>query len=337
MNRNYGLDLARIFLCICVIALHSITNFNIENGTVFNIVLTFLASSNGVFYMLSGYFNLEKEFNNSTDIKNYYKNKFIYILFPFLAFLFVWAVWDYLHLNDTFNIIDFFWYYYELVMDTSSNGHLWFLYPLFGMLLATPFLSKMLHSMDDKELKILWRIAIGWNIVYYFLCLDIHIDFGFSGWFLISWPIYYFIGYYYRHIISRESVIKWSVLGIIGFVGTIVAPMFMDRFEGTNDMQPLFTLFCIGCLLFWDKTFKIKNNKFAKIIVYLSSQTFLVYLYHMRGMEYALRKLPVADSGLGTGLLVVFGTFIFSLIAAIVTNLCMKPVQKLMDRKWVIK
>ena len=337
MKRNYGLDLARIFLCLCVIALHSIGHFDIESDAVQSIVITILAQANGVFFMLSGYFNLNKEFKDSTDIKKFYKNKFLYTLFPFLAFLFVWAVWDYMHVNQSFNLLDFLWKYYVIVMEESSNNHLWFMYPLFGFLLATPFLSKMLHNMDDKELKILWRIAIGWNVLCYLLCYDFGVDFGVSGWFLMGWPIYYFAGYYYRRIIAKESTLKWAILGILGFVGTILGILYMEPFEGSNNIQPLFTLFCIGCLLFWDKTFKIKDGKFAKVIVFLSSQTFLIYLYHMRGMEYALRKLPVGEPSLANGLLVVFGTFVFSLIAAIVTNLVMKPVQKFLDKKWVIK
>lgn len=337
MKRSYNLDLARIFLCLCVIALHSINYLGIQNGIVFNIVLVLLAQSNGVFFILSGYFNLEKEYNNSSDIKKFYKNKLLYIVFPFLAFLFVWAVWDYLHVNESFVMKDFLWGFYESVMDTSSNSHLWFMYHLFGLLLATPFLSKMLHNMDKKELKILWYAALGWNAICYFLCYDQGIDFGFGGWFFSGWIIYYFAGYYYRHVVAEESGIKWTILGILGFAGTILGSIYMNNFQGATDLQPLFTIFCMGCLLFWDKVVKITNEKVGKAIVYISRNTFMIYLFHMRGLEYAIRKLSIVEENLGNGLLVVFGAFVFSLIASIVANLCLKPIQKFIDKKWLIK
>ena len=337
MKRNYNLDLFRVFLCLCVITVHSLNHFGIENGYVSSIVTIFLLQADGLFYMLSGYFNLEKEFNSSTDIKKYYKNKIIYVLFPFVAFIFAWTLWDYLHINESFYILDFLSTFYEKVMEAESYGHLWFMYPLFGLLLATPFLSKMLHNMDEKELNILWYIAIGWNVVGCFLCEDIGIKFRFLSWILEGWVIYYFAGYYYRHVVSKQKKSKWFIIGILAFVITNVAKVNLKYFAGTTDIQPLFTIFCVACLMFWDKIFTINNEKIQKVIVFLSKNTFLIYLYHMRGMEYALRKLPVGEPNFVSGLLVVLGTFIFSLLASFVTNLCMKPIQKFIDNKWIIK
>lgn len=336
MKRNYSLDLMRIFLCICVICIHSMSyiDFNSEYANI--IFMAFVAQANGVFYMLSGYFNLEKEFKDASDIKEFYKNKIIYILLPFVAFLFVWAIWDYIHINASFDVVDFLKYFYELFMNDASNGHMWFMYPLFGLLLSTPFLSKMLHNMDEKELKILWHIALGWNVVCYFLCLDFNIGFSFLGWFLSGWPIYYFAGYYYRHVISKEKTSKWIILGVIGFVGTIYGMLFLDRFDGGNDIQPLFTLFCMGCLVFFDKLIKTNNEKLNKVTISLSKNTFMVYLYHLRAMEFVVRKLSIVEINLINSLLVVFGTFIIALIMSIITNLCLKPIQKFIDKKWMI-
>lgn len=337
MKRNYNLDLMRVFLCLCVITAHSILHFGIENNYVSAILTVFLLQADGLFYMLSGYFNLEKEFKNSTDIKNYYKSKIINVLFPFLAFLFAWGIWDYIHVNETFNILDFLSTYYEQVMDSAANSHLWFMYPLFGLLLATPFLSKMLHNMDDKELNILWYIAIGWNFICCYLCEDLGISFRLLAWFLEGWTIYYFAGYYYRHVVSKQKKYVWFIAGLLCFALTNIANFTFDRFVSTTDIQPLFTIFCVACLMFWDKAFTIKNEKVQKVVNFLSKNTFLIYLYHMRGMEYALRKLPIGEPSFVSGLLVVLGTFVFSLIASFVTNLALKPIQKFIDKKWIIK
>ena len=340
MKRNYDLDLARIVLSICVITLHSLNHFEFQTFHFSAFFPVILISADGVFYLLSGYFNLEKEFNNSSDILKFYKNKIINILFPFLAFVFVWTVWDYIHINDSFNLLECLSLYLNAIIDTEANGHLWFMYPLFGLLLSTPFLSKMLHNMDEKELRILWYIALGFNFVCYYLCMDMGVGFRVLAWFLDGWPIYYIGGYYYRHVISKEKTIKWIILGALGFVVTILGSRgllpLLKNFAGATDIQPMFTLFCIGCLMFWDKAINIKNEKVQKVIGFLSKNTFLIYMYHMRGIEYAVRKLSITEPSLLNGILVVAGSFTFSLIAAYITNLCLKPVQKLIDKVWKI-
>ena len=335
-ERNHNLDLMRVILCIFVIALHSLHHFGIENEIVYAIILMLLISSNGLFYMISGYFNLEKEFKNSSDIKEYYKKRFIDIIFPFLAFVFVWTIWDYYHETHSFDVAGIISTYYRAIVDTSSEGHMWFMYPLFGMLLSTPFLSKMLHKMDEKELKILWYIALGYNAVCYYLCWDQGIGFSFLCWFLEGWAILYFAGYYYRHVISKESPIKWIILGVLGYVITILGNYgllpFFKVFEDPTSIQPMFTIYCVACFMFWDKAIKIKNGKIANVITFLSANTYMVYLYHPRGIEYVIRKLSITEDNVISGFIIVIGAYLISLLLAYVTNLCLKPVQKLLNK-----
>lgn len=341
MKRNYTFDLLRIVLSLFVIGVHCFEHMGSEDYYLNTILPVLFMTADGAFYILSGYFNLEKEFNNASDIKKFYKNKIIYVLFPFLAFVFVWAVWDYAHTAETFNFLELLDIYYKQIMNSAANGHLWFMYPLFGMLLSTPFLSKMLHNMDEKELKILWRIAIIFNVIVYIVCIDNGMDFRVSDWFLGRWLIYYFAGYYYRHVISKESTIKWAILTIACFVLTVLGLQgkltFLDSFVYATDFQPMFTVACIGIILLFDKAIKIKNDKVGKVIVFLSTNTFFIYMYHMRGIEYIVRKLSIINNNFGNWLLIVFGTFVVSLLASIVTKLCMKPVQKFLDKVWVVK
>lgn len=335
--RNYGFDLLRVVLCIFVIAIHSMNFFYIKNVVIDMSIPTFLKSTNGLFYMLSGYFNLEKKFENSDDIIKFYKNKIIYVLLPFLGFNLFWVAWDFLHAYGAFDVVGFLKLYYETVMCLATDGHMWFMYPLFGLLLSTPFLSKMLHSMNEKELKILWRTAIGFNFIAYYLCENFGVGFAVSSWVLDGWIIYYFAGYYYRHVISKESAAKWLILGTVGFVITVLGVNYklpvITVFAGGNDIQPMFTLFCVGFLYVWEKIFRIENKTIGKIIVFLSSNTFLIYLFHVRGLEYVVRKLNIIGGNL-QGLIAVFGTFVVSLVAASVINFVMKPVQKKLYSLW---
>lgn len=340
-TRNYGLDLLRVFLCLCVITIHSLYYFGDMNHYFDMVFPVFLVATDGLFFMLSGYFNLDKEFNSATDILNFYKKKIIYVLLPFLGFVLFWTVWDYLHEFGSLDLMNVLRTYYETVMGGAANGHLWFMYPLFGMLLSTPFLSNMLHSLDDRELKILWRVAIGFNIVSYILCGDFGVSFGVLGWFLDGWLIYYFAGYYYRRIASKESSVKWIIIGLLGFILTIMGKEgtlpFVERFIGATDIQPFFTLFCMGYLFCWDRFINIGESVLSKVILFLSKHTYLIYLWHIQGIAYAARKLNIVESTNINGVIVVVGAFVLSLIAAVVTNLLMKPVQKFIDKIWVVK
>lgn len=333
-ERNYGIDLFRVVLCLAVIALHSLDYFGIEDS--FPYIIYILDAANGLFYIVSGYFNFEKEFNSNEDIKKYYKNRFITVLLPFMIYIFVWNIWDYIHVYDSINILEILRMFYEKLVDTSINGHMWFMYPLFGLLLSTPFLSKMLHNMDEKELKTLWYIAIGFNIIRYYLCLNIGLNFSISSWLLEGWIIYYIAGYYYHHVIVNESITKSIIIGVFSITFTLLGiseklPFFKD-FYGITDFQPMFVLYCVSIFAIWNKFVVIKEENISKIINFLSKNTYMIYLFHIRGIEYIVRKLAITENNIGNGLIVVFGTFLVSLLLGYIANLCLKPIQKLLGK-----
>ena len=112
---------------------------------------------------------------------------------------------------------------------------------------------------------------------------------------------------------------------------------FFEYFIGATDIQPMFTLFCMGYLFCWDRVFRIRSKIVSKIILFLSKNTYLIYLFHMRAIDIAVRKLNIIEYNVGNGLLTVLGTFVLSLIAAFVTNLVMKPIQKFIDKVWTVK
>ena len=63
----------------------------------------------------------------------------------------------------------------------------------------------------------------------------------------------------------------------------------------------------------------------------------MIYMFHSQGIAYVVRKLNIVDSDFLHGTIVVLTAFIASLIAAFVANSLMKPIQKLLDKYWVVK
>ncbi|MDO4197465.1 MAG: acyltransferase [Erysipelotrichaceae bacterium] len=338
-KRDYGLDLLRIVLCIFVIMLHSLAYFGDLNKFIGTYFPTIIGSANVLFFVISGYLNLEKNFKSNKDIIDFYKTRFIYVVLPFLGFNLFWVIWDYMHANGSFDLLGVAYDYYDMIMGEAAKGHMWFMYPYFGLLLATPFLSKMLHAMDNKELKTLWYLGLGFNACYYFLCENMGLHFRVSAWFLEGWALYYVTGYIFRHVLVNESPVKWTILCLLGYFATVLGGSgkltFFKYFEGVNDLQPMFTLFCIGLLYIWNRFVKINNDKVGKVISYIGYCTYLIYLFHVRGIEYAGRKLNIVEPSLTNGLIVVLGAFIFSLIASMVINFVMKPAQDFLKKKLV--
>lgn len=337
MKRNYGLDLLRVFLCLCVITTHSIQMYPISNSVVASVFFTFIFQADDMFFLLSGYFNLDKEFKNKSDIIKFYKRKFITAFIPFLLAVFIHTGWDYIKNLENASIFDFLRRYYEAIVDTSASGHMWFLYTLFGLLLSTPFLSKMLHNMDDKELTLLWYICLGWNFVSIYLCNNLGFAFRFGSWIFDDWALYYFGGYYYRRVVKKQSMKKWAVLGILGFVLTNIGKLYMKPFYAPTTSQILYTLFVMSCLMFWDKIIKIKNEKAQKVILFLSKNTYSIYLYHMLTIGFVYGRFAGTDNNFLVGFPWVFVAFAVALVLSVITNFCLKPIQKFIDKVWIVK
>ncbi len=331
MKRNYNFDAMRIVICLFVIAIHTgfISLFQ-ENRFLQQIITIILFQCNNLFFMMSGYYNLDYIFENINDYKKYYKNKFINILFPYVFLTFVLSVWDMYRANAGWSIGNIFYKFYIALMDTNSQNHLWFMYYLMGMLLATPFMSKMLHAMKDNEIKLLFYIALGWNVISIYLCKNFGVSFRYSGWFLSSWVNSYFIGYYYKRIISKESIKKWLFIALIGFGITLAAKMFIPKnFKNSVDLSVVYILFCIGCFMFWDKIVKINCKKIQGIVMWLSKYTFYIYILHYN-VSCLLRERFFKTESLIGNIFFVFATFICSLLLSIIVSFVIKPIQKIL-------
>ena len=148
-TRLINFDLMRVLMCIFVIMIHITEKpFSFPVRAAYTSVF-FLCNS--IFYMLSGRFNLEHTFDSTGDCLNFYRKKFVSIYFPYILISFMLsAVNLYSHTGSitpkgvcVFAFKEFF--------DTNSEKALWFMYPLIGLLISTPFLSKMFHAMSDRE------------------------------------------------------------------------------------------------------------------------------------------------------------------------------------------
>lgn len=328
---NY--DLMRVLCCIFVIMLH-IENkpFSFNVRVAYTTVFFF---ANGIFYMLSGKFNLERTYNTRVDVINYYRKKFISILFPYILVSVLLSMMNSYLTSDTFSIRQALIFSYTELLDKNADKALWFMYPLIGFLISAPFLSKMFHSMTDWECRIMVLIAMIWNALKVFLGNGLGVPFRFSGWLLETWILYFAAGYIVERIINKKNRWAFYLLGAAGYIITImIRTHFLDKFQHACDYSPAFFFAVIAFYDLGINLFTIKNRYIQAVISFLASHAFYVYLFHMHVIHYLVPRIAASDTTTVKGYLLVAAlSFIFSLLSAIIfRSLVILPLQFLLKK-----
>lgn len=332
-TRFVNYDCMRVISCIFVIMIHVPDKpFSFPVRVIYTTVF-FL--SNGIFYMLSGKFNIEHTYSGSIDFLNYYRKKFIAILFPYACISFFLSAFNLYHETGKTGAKSLLRFAYTEFMSTNSTKALWFLYPLIGFLVTAPFLSKMVHAMSVEECRLMVGVAIIWNIIKVYLTSNIGIPFGFSGWFLETWILYFTMGYLVDLFIDNKNRKILYVLGIAGFLFTVSARIIThEHFEYTCDHSPAFFFFTIAAYDFMKQLFMIKNTIAQKAVSFIAQHTFIIYLLHIHVMRYVVPNIVKPDTKTVPGyLLEVACIFVCSLSGAIILRaLIIRPLQSLLKK-----
>ncbi|MEE3342643.1 MAG: acyltransferase [Bacilli bacterium] len=334
-NRNIKLDLIRVISMFFVIMVHTLVKLFYSNN-IFKITMeSILFTCNGMFFMLSGYFNLDKKITSKEDYKKYYKNKLIKIIIPFIICSFFINTWNtYIIDHKTFDILRLLKEFYIKFMSGNISVHLWFMYPLTGCLLSAPFLGKLFQKLSNYELNLIFKISIFWNIVSIYLTKDLGINFSFNSWMLSSWSLFFFLGYYYKKVINENNKNKLYILGIIGLIITIVCrKVFGSNFNNANDLSIFYVFFTVALFTFISNEIKINNKYFKNSIKYLAKYSFYVYLLHFNILNNIVLNIIKPSPSIFKLLLVALITLIISLIISIFLDiLIFKPLTEILQK-----
>lgn len=330
-KRNLNCDLMRVICIVFVIMIHTGNPFS--RGSISAILFsTIVFLCNGIFFMIGGRFNLSKTFQCKEDYRKYYMGKLITILFPYILVTCLLNLWDTYDSGNWGGIILFFKRTYVAFMHTNYSTHLWFMYPYLGMLLSTPFLSKMLQRISNWELNLLFVIGLVWNIISIYMTRDFDITFSYSEWILSGWCFLFFLGYYCIRIINGSNKIVVYLLGIIGFVVTVVARYLIPgNYKNGVDLAVAFILFTMAVYTFFERELVIKNKLLIKLINLISKYSFIIYLIHYSILTKIAPKIVSTSSVILSFLARAGVTLILSILVAIVLDIfIIMPVQKLM-------
>ena len=209
------------------------------------------------------------------------------------------------------------------------------MYPLMGLLISTPFLSKMFHAMSDRECRLMAAIAVIWNVVRVYLTSDIGVTFNISGWLLETWSLYFVAGYLSDRLVNEKNRKAVYLLGAAGFIVTAaLRALSEDHLPYSLDFSPAFLFFSVAAYDFMSRTFKVTNPVTVKVVSFIAQHTFLVYLLHMPVLRHVVPRFVTLDTTTVPGYLLQLAfAFICSLSGAVLLRaLIISPLQSLLRK-----
>ncbi len=154
ITRNAAYDVIRVVAMSFVLAQHTMNVINAycQNNQIhwflYNLLAAVFMTCNSLFFMISGKFNLNKEFSSVGDYKNFYIKKGVSILLPFFL---ISALMYFLKFPASqWGIKDFI----KMFLNGGIEPTYWFMYVLIGITALSPFYSKMLRAMSKTDKKV---------------------------------------------------------------------------------------------------------------------------------------------------------------------------------------
>jgi surface polysaccharide O-acyltransferase-like enzyme len=292
MSRNKSLDLIRGAAIFFVVLNHSAELFYKLNSTeeilpVMGIV-SFTVGRLGVplFFLLSGYLLLTRNYHDYPDCVSFWKNKFGLLLlnweiwtliyYIFLAFLGWYPLFDIKSFSNLLKQICF--------MQFVPLLHTWYVPTLLGLYFFYPIVARALQQSQKKELMIL--LAFTYIPSFALQTLEIItrgqnvLSKGFSGGgcgFLIV------LGYMlYNHFIPCFSRLKCVLYFLLAFGLTVGFQIFL-RLHGQIYIvnYDFVTVPFTACFLFLFLSQINISDRIENILVRLSTAAYGIYLIHM--------------------------------------------------------
>ena len=282
--RHSNMDWLRAMAVLLVIFVHALPHLA-ANVVVDGLWFTFIYEScvsvafccNGLFFMLSGYFVIDKAAKyRGSDLLDFYFKRFIR-LFVAAAVIGILFYIESIVKGD----IIFDWYFavdYFLRLFTGGvSSHFWFIYYIAGAYLISPFLGRMLESLSDNELKLYMGVLFVCQAVITFSYYSSY-GFTFSAFLslgLANWLFYYQLGY----LVKRLNVsISRSVIVLV-FACAVVVSFLQKFFLQDNiytDNQSVTTVVMVVCLFLLFNNAALKGNV---VISWVARHSYSVYLF----------------------------------------------------------
>lgn len=277
-KRDYYYELMRIFAMFLVIGAHSLGSIVVyaegSFQTAFAYALNILTGMGPqLFFALSGCFILRKVPEN---ILEWYKRHYIKLLVPFM----IYGVGYVLYFKgiEERNPAGIPLGYVESFFTTGFHGTHWFIYAIFGLYFAAPFLAKLFKELSDNEAAILLVGILGADLFIWIFSL-FGWEYGYAYLFFNGSRIKVFILGYLAWRLSEqwipEKLLKWRFPLVILFF--ILQILITNGF--TTDTLIFLLLIPHKC----------KHTPVEKLVSLATETSYYVYLVHAAVISLVLK------------------------------------------------
>ena len=298
-TRYISIDYIRTLAIICVVVVHSVENvyaLNIDSVVTYSLTRQLYAFSLftigrlGVplFFFISGYLLLDREYNYEKTIK-FYRHNLLGLLLTVEIWIVIYNVFNVIYYDAEFSISEL--WRNMLFLKGTNMSHMWYMPVIIGIYLFIPLIANMLRSIDICMLTCPFMVAgLG---IFAIPEIDLilqwegyqpivsQLDFSFSGG---CYGIYLVIGYLAKkNLFDRFRSGALTLLGILGFAITVMVQIISyKKGIGYNVWYNNATLFITALAIFLLGLRYLKNGLGCINVAAtaLAQCSFGIYLIH---------------------------------------------------------
>ena len=319
-QRFFSFDMARFIALVMVICVHTLP----DNYLVWVVGQPLFFTCNGIFFLLSGHFNLRER--DEETLGSYYLHKVRNILLPVILYTAVTTCWNMKPqlLSDPRSVLV---EYLTKLVYSNSGGHLWFVYTLFGFLLAAPFFAQMLKGMGTTARRWFLRLGMGYATCIFLMTFT---DVGFGWEYPFGLWLFLFLAEPIIHPRLEACKTRTLVIGAAASLGILAMLCHLGLGDHLYDINPFYIIesFCLYELFLRLGT-AVSSNAFVSLVAKHQFGMYIIHLFMKYRVEpHFFYRFPWY---LSWPLTVTF-TLLGSLVASIVLDaVVVRPVQALFD------
>ena len=209
------MDIMRIVAILLIVLMHSPMPDGGAPGFVLACISYLTAPGLVLFFMISGALLLD----NQLPTKAFLKRRFSKILFPTLFWSLFYLLVGFMSSRPSMAVV--LRSVLNIPFSVQGHGVLWFMYPLAGLYLLTPILSRWLNQASKREVEF-YLLIWGVTLIYPYLGLWLKVNESVSGllYYFAGYVGYYVSGYYLKH---HYNYSLWHIFIAVAFA--VLAPL----------------------------------------------------------------------------------------------------------------
>lgn len=277
-TRQSNIELLRIIAMIMIIIFHmSLTEKTMYTGStekkIFSIILSGLGLIGvNIFVLITGYFQIEKEFKASKVLKIWLQTVFYSIIIVFVC--------------KYFNIIKLNTKTLVFALMPVTYSKYWFISSYILLYIFSPFINKFAKSLSKEEYKkFLILITILFSVAYTFMYHSEYSvgesNLGKLAWFAYLYLLAGYIRLYGIKFLNNKKIVLTLIIVIFTVYELLLV---IVKFANIKYIPGIFiemnSIFVLSLAVLIFGLFKNLNIKDSKIINYFGSVTLTAYLIH---------------------------------------------------------